>query len=125
VISVQSVGMLVFIPIMVAVADRFGTHRLVLVNVLLLGVPHGSLDGDKSSRSVVSKRTAYAKPRGCSLRSRVRLVSSLCCGPRRCAGRACSGVRLRCCGCAIDPGLLLLLSWKVVSHRAHDWAERI
>jgi hypothetical protein len=37
--------MLVFIPIMVALADRFGTHRLVLVNVLLLGVPHGSLDG--------------------------------------------------------------------------------
>jgi MFS transporter, SET family, sugar efflux transporter len=35
VISVQSVGMLVFIPIMGALADRFGAHRLVVVNVLL------------------------------------------------------------------------------------------
>ena len=31
VISVQSVGMLVFIPIMGVVADRFGAHRLVVV----------------------------------------------------------------------------------------------
>jgi MFS transporter, SET family, sugar efflux transporter len=35
VISVQSVGMLVFIPIMGALADRFGAHWLVVVNVLL------------------------------------------------------------------------------------------
>src|SRR5215203_4950243 len=35
VISVQSVGMLVFIPIMGALADRFGAHRLVVVNVLM------------------------------------------------------------------------------------------
>jgi MFS transporter, SET family, sugar efflux transporter len=35
VISVQSVGMLVFIPIMGVLADRFGAHRLVVVNVLL------------------------------------------------------------------------------------------
>jgi SET family sugar efflux transporter-like MFS transporter len=35
VISAQSVGMLVFIPIMGALADRFGAHRLVVVNVLL------------------------------------------------------------------------------------------
>jgi MFS transporter, SET family, sugar efflux transporter len=35
VISVQSVGMLVFIPIMGALADRFGAHRLVVVNVVL------------------------------------------------------------------------------------------
>jgi MFS transporter, SET family, sugar efflux transporter len=35
VISVQSVGMLVFIPIMGLLADRFGAHRLVVVNVLL------------------------------------------------------------------------------------------
>jgi SET family sugar efflux transporter-like MFS transporter len=35
VISVQSVGMLVFIPIMGALADRFGAHRLVVINVLL------------------------------------------------------------------------------------------
>jgi MFS transporter, SET family, sugar efflux transporter len=35
VISVQSVGMLVFIPIMGALADRFGAHRLVVLNVLL------------------------------------------------------------------------------------------
>jgi MFS transporter, SET family, sugar efflux transporter len=34
VISVQSVGMLVFIPIMGVLADRFGAHRLVVVNVL-------------------------------------------------------------------------------------------
>jgi SET family sugar efflux transporter-like MFS transporter len=35
VISVQSVGMLVFIPIMGVLADRFGAHRLVVANVLL------------------------------------------------------------------------------------------
>ena len=35
VISVQSLGMLVFIPIMGVLADRFGAHRLVVVNVLL------------------------------------------------------------------------------------------
>ena len=35
VISVQSVGMLVFIPIMGVLADRFGAHRLVVVNVLI------------------------------------------------------------------------------------------
>ena len=35
VISVQSVGMLVFIPVMGMLADRFGAHRLVVVNVLL------------------------------------------------------------------------------------------
>jgi MFS transporter, SET family, sugar efflux transporter len=35
VISVQSVGMLMFIPIMGVLADRFGAHRLVAVNVLL------------------------------------------------------------------------------------------
>ena len=35
VISVQSVGMLVFIPIMGVLADRFGANRLVVVNVLL------------------------------------------------------------------------------------------
>jgi SET family sugar efflux transporter-like MFS transporter len=35
VISVQSVGMLIFIPIMGVLADRFGAHRLVVVNVLL------------------------------------------------------------------------------------------
>jgi len=35
VISAQSVSMLVFIPVMGALADRFGAHRLVVVNVLL------------------------------------------------------------------------------------------
>ena len=35
VISAQSVGMLIFIPIMGVLADRFGAHRLVIVNVLL------------------------------------------------------------------------------------------
>jgi SET family sugar efflux transporter-like MFS transporter len=35
VISAQSVGMVVFIPIMGILADRFGAHRLVVVNVLL------------------------------------------------------------------------------------------
>ncbi|GAA1831361.1 MFS transporter [Microlunatus capsulatus] len=35
VISAQSVGMLLFIPLMGALADRFGAHRLVVVNVLL------------------------------------------------------------------------------------------
>ena len=35
VFSVQSVGMLVFIPIMGVLADRFGAHRLVVVNVVL------------------------------------------------------------------------------------------
>ena len=35
VISTQSVGMLVFIPIMGVLADRFGADRLVVVNVLL------------------------------------------------------------------------------------------
>ena len=35
VISAQSVGMLVFIPIMGVLADRFGAHRLVVVNVLM------------------------------------------------------------------------------------------
>ena len=35
VISVQSVGMLMFIPIMGVLADRFGAHRLVAVNVVL------------------------------------------------------------------------------------------
>lgn len=35
VISVQSVGMLVFIPIMGVLADRYGAQRLVVVNVLL------------------------------------------------------------------------------------------
>jgi SET family sugar efflux transporter-like MFS transporter len=35
VISVQSVGMLVFIPIMGVLADRFGAHRLVVGNVVL------------------------------------------------------------------------------------------
>jgi SET family sugar efflux transporter-like MFS transporter len=35
VISIQSVGMLIFIPIMGALADRFGAQRLVVVNVLL------------------------------------------------------------------------------------------
>jgi SET family sugar efflux transporter-like MFS transporter len=35
VISSQSVGMLVFIPIMGILADRFGAHRLVVANVLL------------------------------------------------------------------------------------------
>jgi MFS transporter, SET family, sugar efflux transporter len=35
VISVQSVGMLMFIPIMGVLADRFGAHRLVAVNVML------------------------------------------------------------------------------------------
>ena len=35
VISAQSVGMLVFIPIMGVLADRFGADRLVVVNVLL------------------------------------------------------------------------------------------
>ena len=36
VISAQSVGMLIFIPIMGMLADRFGAHRLVVVNVLLV-----------------------------------------------------------------------------------------
>ncbi|WP_157973851.1 MFS transporter [Desertihabitans aurantiacus] len=35
VISMQSVGMLFFIPLMGVLADRFGAHRLVVVNVLL------------------------------------------------------------------------------------------
>jgi SET family sugar efflux transporter-like MFS transporter len=35
VISSQSVAMVVFIPIMGVLADRFGAHRLVVVNVLL------------------------------------------------------------------------------------------
>jgi SET family sugar efflux transporter-like MFS transporter len=35
VISAQSVGMLLFIPIMGVLADRFGAHRLVVVNILL------------------------------------------------------------------------------------------
>lgn len=35
VISMQSVGMLIFIPIMGVLADRFGAQRLVVVNVLL------------------------------------------------------------------------------------------
>jgi SET family sugar efflux transporter-like MFS transporter len=35
VIAAQSVGMLIFIPIMGVLADRFGAHRLVIVNVLL------------------------------------------------------------------------------------------
>lgn len=35
VISTQSVGMLVFIPLMGVLADRFGAQRLVVVNVLL------------------------------------------------------------------------------------------
>jgi SET family sugar efflux transporter-like MFS transporter len=35
VISIQSVGMLVFIPLMGVLADRFGAHRLVVGNVLL------------------------------------------------------------------------------------------
>jgi SET family sugar efflux transporter-like MFS transporter len=35
VISAQSFGMLLFIPIMGVLADRFGAHRLVVVNVLL------------------------------------------------------------------------------------------
>ena len=35
VISTQSVGMLVFIPVMGVLADRFGAHRLVVANVLL------------------------------------------------------------------------------------------
>jgi SET family sugar efflux transporter-like MFS transporter len=35
VISMQSVGMLIFIPIMGVLADRFGAQRLVAVNVLL------------------------------------------------------------------------------------------
>jgi SET family sugar efflux transporter-like MFS transporter len=35
VISAQSVGMLVFIPLMGALADRFGAQRLVVVNVVL------------------------------------------------------------------------------------------
>lgn len=35
VISVQSVGMLVFIPIMGVLADRFGAQRLVVFNVLI------------------------------------------------------------------------------------------
>ena len=35
VISAQSVGMFIFIPIMGVLADRFGAHRLVVVNVLL------------------------------------------------------------------------------------------
>jgi MFS transporter, SET family, sugar efflux transporter len=35
VISAQSVGMLVFIPVMGVLADRFGADRLVVVNVLL------------------------------------------------------------------------------------------
>ena len=35
VIAVQSLGMLVFIPIMGVLADRFGAQRLVVVNVLL------------------------------------------------------------------------------------------
>ena len=35
VISAQSVGMLIFIPLMGVLADRFGAHRLVIVNVLL------------------------------------------------------------------------------------------
>ncbi len=35
VISAQSVGMVIFIPIMGVLADRFGAHRLVVVNVLL------------------------------------------------------------------------------------------
>jgi SET family sugar efflux transporter-like MFS transporter len=35
VISTQSVGMLVFIPVMGLLADRLGAHRLVVVNVVL------------------------------------------------------------------------------------------
>ena len=35
VISTQSVGMLIFIPVMGVLADRFGAHRLVVVNVAL------------------------------------------------------------------------------------------
>ena len=35
VIASQSVGMLVFIPLMGVLADRFGAHRLVVGNVLL------------------------------------------------------------------------------------------
>ena len=47
VISVQSVGMLVFIPIMGVLADRFGAHRLVVVNVLLgIGANLGFMAAD-------------------------------------------------------------------------------
>jgi len=47
VISVQSVGMLVFIPIMGVLADRFGAHRLVVVNVLLgVGANLGFMTAD-------------------------------------------------------------------------------
>ena len=47
VISVQSVGMLVFIPIMGGLADRFGAHRLVVVNVLLgVGANLGFMTAD-------------------------------------------------------------------------------
>jgi len=47
VISAQSVGMLVFIPIMGVLADRFGAHRLVVVNVLLgVGANLGFMTAD-------------------------------------------------------------------------------
>jgi SET family sugar efflux transporter-like MFS transporter len=47
VISTQSVGMLVFIPIMGVLADRFGAHRLVVVNVLLgVGANFGFMAAD-------------------------------------------------------------------------------
>jgi SET family sugar efflux transporter-like MFS transporter len=47
VISTQSVGMLVFIPIMGVLADRFGAHRLVVVNVLLgVGANIGFMTAD-------------------------------------------------------------------------------
>jgi SET family sugar efflux transporter-like MFS transporter len=47
VISTQSVGMLVFIPIMGVLADRFGAHRLVVANVLLgVGANVGFMTAD-------------------------------------------------------------------------------
>ena len=47
VISVQSVGMLVFIPTMGVLADRFGAHRLVVANVLLgIGANLGFMAAD-------------------------------------------------------------------------------
>jgi len=55
VISAQSVGMLVFIPIMGVLADRFGAHRLVVVNVLLgVGANLGFVIADREWMLIVA-----------------------------------------------------------------------
>src|SRR5918997_1797983 len=55
VISVQSVGMLIFIPIMGVLADRFGARRLVVVNVLLgVGANLGFMVGGSESMLIAA-----------------------------------------------------------------------